>query len=50
VLSRYEHIESLPDDPAQWGLEAGRARRLAERLGADQIDVDGRITVFLFYR
>jgi 5'-3' exonuclease len=32
VLSRYEHIESLPDDPTQWGLDAGRALRLAERL------------------
>jgi 5'-3' exonuclease len=32
VLSRYEHIETLPDDPTQWGLDAGRALRLAERL------------------
>src|SRR5690349_5646040 len=32
VLARYEHIEAIPDDPAQWGLDAGRALRLAERL------------------
>jgi 5'-3' exonuclease len=36
VLSRYEHLESIPDDPADWGLEGGRARRLAERLRAHQ--------------
>lgn len=36
VLSRYEHIESLPDDATKWGLDAGRALRLAERLRAHQ--------------
>jgi 5'-3' exonuclease len=36
MLSRYEHIEAIPDDPAQWGLDAGRALRLAERLRAHQ--------------
>ena len=36
VLSRYEHLESIPDDPAHWGLEGGRALRLAERLRAHQ--------------
>jgi 5'-3' exonuclease len=36
VLSRYEHIESLPDDPTKWGLDAGRAQRLAKRLRAHQ--------------
>ena len=39
VLSRYEHLESIPDDPADWGLEGGRARRLAERLRAHQEEV-----------
>ena len=36
MLSRYEHIESIPDDPTKWGLDAGRALRLAERLRAHQ--------------
>jgi 5'-3' exonuclease len=36
VLSQYEHIESIPDDPTQWGLDVGRALRLAERLRAQQ--------------
>jgi 5'-3' exonuclease len=36
VLSRYEHIEAIPDDPTGWGLEIGRALRLAERLRAHQ--------------
>lgn len=31
VLSRFEHLESIPDDPQEWGL-AGRAPRLAESL------------------
>jgi 5'-3' exonuclease len=32
VLSRYEHLEAIPDDPQTWGLEAKRAARLAESL------------------
>ena len=32
VLSRYEHLEAIPDDPHHWGLPAGRALRLAENL------------------
>jgi 5'-3' exonuclease len=36
VLSRYEHIESIPDDPRQWGLDVGRALRLAESLRVHQ--------------
>jgi 5'-3' exonuclease len=32
VLSRYDHIEAIPDDHELWGLPAGRARRLAENL------------------
>src|SRR5689334_7569927 len=39
VLSRYEHIESIPDDPAQWGLDVGRALRLAEGLRAHREEV-----------
>jgi 5'-3' exonuclease len=34
LLSKYEHIEDIPDDPLQWGLSAGRARRLEENLTA----------------
>ena len=32
VLSRYEHLEGIPSDPAAWGLPAGRAARLAQSL------------------
>jgi 5'-3' exonuclease len=32
VLARYEHLESIPNDPRQYGLGAGRAARLAESL------------------
>jgi 5'-3' exonuclease len=32
VLSRYPHLEAIPDDYQIWGLPAGRARRLAENL------------------
>jgi 5'-3' exonuclease len=34
LLSQYLHIEDIPDDIEQWGLSAGRARRLAENLAA----------------
>jgi len=34
VLSRYDHIEAVPDDHHLWGLPAARARRLAENLKA----------------
>lgn len=34
LLSKYQHIEAIPDDIEQWGLSAGRARRLAENLAA----------------
>jgi 5'-3' exonuclease len=34
VLSRYEHLESIPEDPGQWGLGHARALRLAESLRA----------------
>lgn len=32
VLSRFEHIESIPEDIAQWGISEGRAARLADNL------------------
>ncbi len=34
LLSRYQHIEDIPDDTALWGVSAGRAHRLAESLAA----------------
>jgi 5'-3' exonuclease len=36
LLSKYGHLEAIPDDHLQWGLSAGRARRLAEKLTAHQ--------------
>jgi 5'-3' exonuclease len=39
VLSRYEHLESIPDDPGQWSLGSARALRLAESLRVHQEDV-----------
>jgi 5'-3' exonuclease len=44
VLSRYAHIETIPEDYHQWGLSAGRALRLAENLSTHQQDA------FLFRR
>lgn len=32
VLSQFEHLELIPEDPQTWGLGAGRAARLAENL------------------
>ncbi len=32
VLSKYLHLESIPDEPQEWGLTPGRAIRLAETL------------------
>ena len=34
VLSRFDHIEAIPQDPAELGLPAGRAVRLVESLAA----------------
>lgn len=34
ILSRYHHLESIPDDIERWGISTGRARRLAENLAA----------------
>jgi len=39
VLSRYEHIESIPDDPGRWGLGTARALRLSESLRVHQEEV-----------
>ena len=36
VLSQFGHIEAIPDDITQWGIPAGRARRLAENLAAQR--------------
>jgi 5'-3' exonuclease len=32
VLSKYKHLEAIPEDHRKWGLPAGRALRLAENL------------------
>jgi 5'-3' exonuclease len=32
VLSKYNHVEAIPEDQTQWGMPAGRALRLAENL------------------
>ncbi len=32
MLSRFQHIELIPDDPLKWKLIPGRAPRLAESL------------------
>jgi len=32
LLSKYEHIEAIPEDISEWDMTAGRARRLAENL------------------
>jgi 5'-3' exonuclease len=34
VLSRYGHIEAIPEDHLRWGLPAGRSLRLAENITA----------------
>jgi 5'-3' exonuclease len=34
LLSRYQHIEAIPEDTSQWGMSAGRSNRLAENLVA----------------
>jgi 5'-3' exonuclease len=39
VLSRYEHLESIPEDPSRWGLNSARALRLVESLRVHQEDV-----------
>jgi 5'-3' exonuclease len=46
LLSRYQHIESIPDDTTQWGMSAGRAQRLAENLATnrEQVNLYRRLT------
>jgi len=39
VLSQYGHLESIPPDHLSWGLNPGRALRLAENLQANQEEV-----------
>ena len=39
VLSRYEHFESIPEDPSRWGLGGARALRLAESLKVHREDM-----------
>jgi 5'-3' exonuclease len=36
VLSRFGHLEDIPEDPLEWGLGKGRALRLAENLAAQK--------------
>lgn len=36
VLSRFDHLESIPEDPHQLGLPLGRASRLVESLGVNR--------------
>ena len=38
VLSKYKHLEAIPDDHRHWGLSAGRALRLADNLRANMAD------------
>jgi len=35
ILSKYLHIEDIPNETDGWGVSAGRARRLAENLNAN---------------
>ena len=46
LLSKFQHIENIPDDTAQWDMTAGRARRLAENLAAhkEQVNLYRRLT------
>ncbi len=37
LLSRYRHIANIPEDTTDWGMTAGRARRLAENLAAHRV-------------
>jgi 5'-3' exonuclease len=39
VLSRYEHLEAIPEDTRQWGLAPARAERLAESLRSHHQEV-----------
>jgi len=39
VLLRYRHLESIPDDPQDWGLSLSRAERLSESLSQHRQEV-----------
>lgn len=38
VLAKFEHLDAIPDDPEDWGLELRGARTLAENLRAGRKD------------
>ena len=38
VLAKFEHVDAIPDDPDDWGLEVRGARALAENLAARRDD------------
>jgi 5'-3' exonuclease len=40
VLSRFGHLEDIPEDTSQWGLPAGRALRLVETLSSHRDEAD----------
>ncbi len=40
LLSKFQHIEDIPEDTDQWDMTAGRARRLAENLAAHLEEAD----------
>jgi len=40
LLSKYRHIEAIPEDISEWDMTAGRARRLAENLAAHKEEAD----------
>lgn len=44
LLSKFGHIEDIPEDTGTWGITAGRARRLAEKLA------EHRDAAFLYRR
>jgi 5'-3' exonuclease len=39
VLSRYEHLEAIPEEHGRWGLGTARALRLSESLRVHQEEV-----------
>jgi 5'-3' exonuclease len=46
LLSKFQHIENIPDDIEKWDMTVGRARRLAENLAThkEQVDLYRRLT------
>ncbi|MBP6876280.1 MAG: flap endonuclease [Candidatus Eisenbacteria bacterium] len=40
VLSRFPHLEAIPEDPRSWGLPSARATRLAESLAAHRKEAE----------